>query len=798
MGRAIGIDLGTTYSVAAVLREGEATILHNREARPQTRSIVGLKRRRTGDEILVGDVALANWPLAPKDTIISVKRLIGRGMADAEVTRVKHWCLYDIVKPSEGTTDSVRVVMGDRQYSPIEISTLILRKLKEDCEFKLGEPITHAVITVPAYFSESQRDATRRAGLQAGLTVTKILDEPTAAAISFGVDRIDNIPRSILVFDLGGGTFDVSILLWSEKTFLPLMLQGDMWLGGDDFDQVIVGYAIERIRDEYSIDARLNPRFMAELKIAAQKAKEALTSSASADLIVPGLLHGSGGELVDLDIEIDRDQYESMIMPLVGRAIDLTAKALREASYSPDQIDFVLLVGGSSPTPAVQRAVERLFGPGKVIRSIHPKHCVALGAALLASRLGAESVVCGAGSVDLGCGALNSASAAVCVACGASLVPPVPVGDVALAPEIMVSAVAPFNYGVQLAHDEFSVFIAKGEPFPTESSRSMTFYTASPNARMISIPVYGGEALTSASRNEKQGEAFAILPPRLPQGTAIRVRLWLDGDGVFGVAAHLETGADLRPWIVKGERDAKAIEAVQGVERLLATKGDAVSPDELGEMERKREGIFDEMRVGNFAVALQLAAGLADMADKAGSDSLWTRGENLIGVAEYILNRYAWLLDADQRSRIESGVQAVKSARGDTSPVGLRELNDRILALNNIVTGAPELVVMFFAIRNAIHARIHPQEPMLALCLVEDLDEVEEEYKKKDVMAGNARLHSLEQKVVKALQDIESRQTGSLRCSRGHLVPRGSRFCPTCGEDTWLLAREAIALKMRR
>ena len=291
-GRRIGIDLGTTNSVVAVLDGPQPRVLESREGRPQVPSVVGLRRRKKGKkgggggdgEVLVGSVAYDNWPMAPKDTIVSVKRLMGRRAADADVQKVRETFQYEVVEPSDGTKDSVRVVMGGEEYSPVDISARILRKMKEDAEFRLNEPVTHAVITVPAYFNQRQKGATREAGRRAGLHVMKVLEEPTAAAVAYGIEQTESSdPKYILVYDLGGGTFDISILMWAGNVFAPINLQGDMWLGGDNFDQILVDHALAYVREEFEMDPTGDERFMVALRKAARETKELLTFSSSAD-----------------------------------------------------------------------------------------------------------------------------------------------------------------------------------------------------------------------------------------------------------------------------------------------------------------------------------------------------------------------------------------------------------------------------------------------------------------------------------------------------------------------------------
>ena len=614
MGRLVGIDLGTTNSVVAAMQGPRPQILHNLEGQPQTRSIVGLRKRRDRSEMLVGEAALANWGQAVEDTVVSVKRLMGRGVADPEVQRVREWAQYRIVEPSTGTKEGVRVVLGGVEYSPIGISALILKKLKDDAEYRLGEEVTHAVITVPAYFSHIQKDATRRAGAEAGLRVIKILDEPTAAAIAYGMD--DAEPRTILVYDLGGGTFDISVLVMSGGIFAPLNLEGDMWLGGDNFDQVLIERAVQHVHQEFGIDPRQNGRFMVELKKAARGVKETLSSARSADLIVSGALD-DGGRLIDVDFEVTREEFEALIQPLVDRTMSLVQRALVNAGLTAADVDFVLMAGNATTTPLVQRSMEELFGPAKVLRKIHPKESVALGAAIVAAIIGPQRM-CGApdpADRSRECGEINNDEASVCKQCGAPLTSAEgptdqarAAGDVVEGPAIKkIVDIAPFHYGVP-TNGTFTVFVRKNDPYPTKDPQSHVFGTRMPNARMISIPVFGGDNLEDARANERQGEAFAILPRGLPKGTPIRISLWLDSDGSFKLTARLDdgTGTDLKPWVVeKGEAHDRAIATLERVDELLALKGQLAREGQLDAVEKARERVFQELKGARIATGRQ-------------------------------------------------------------------------------------------------------------------------------------------------------------------------------------------------
>ena len=617
IGRAIGIDLGYRNVVVADAKGVTPKVLYSNEGRPQIRSVVGLKKSRSGStSILVGDAAENNWEMSPLDTIVSIKRLMGRGVADEEVQEIKKRVMYDIVQPSDGTKDSVRVVMGGAEYSPIDISAMILKKAKIDAEMRLGEEVTHAVITVPAYFSQVQREATRQAGLKAGLIVTKILDEPTAAAVCYGSEFPESEdPKYLLVFDLGSSTFDISVLLWAGNVFQPLNLQGDMWLGGDNFDQAIVERTVRQISKEEGIDPTSNKRFMVALTKEAQKVKIALSSGPTADLVLPGKLQDKDGDYIDVDMEVTREEFEGWVQPLVDRTIKLTEEALMNAGLSREDIHYVLMVGEFTRIPLIQRVLEEKFGKEKILRNVHPKHCVAMGAAIVATSI-VERVICQAPDLEdpeMECGHVNQTGATVCERCGTPLRLTKAAGvgqqpeDGLIedgVPELVIGGVAPFSYGTQTVGDKFNVFIKKNDPYPTETPKSQTFYTSRPKQRKISIPIYGGDCLDKASKNEKQGEIFALLPPGLPIGTPIHITLGLNAHGIFDIKGHLDEDIDLQLWIRMGENDERAIEVLQQAE----VEFQAIAVSSIEEAERfksAREQIFVKMKEKDFLGAIE-------------------------------------------------------------------------------------------------------------------------------------------------------------------------------------------------
>ncbi len=791
MGKILGIDLGTTNSVAAIADGPTARVLDNKDNKSQTRSIVSL-RRRPGkeDEILKGDVAFNNAPLAPRDTITSIKRLMGRGINDEEVQKVREHYLYQVVEPPDGTIDSVRVVMGGKHYSPVDISAMLLEKIIEDAEFKLGEKVTDAVITVPAYFSQVQKAATRLAGQKAGLRVIKILDEPTAAAIAFGMDSAtSDDPKYICVYDLGGGTFDISILLWAGNVFSALNLEGDMWLGGDNFDQVLVGHALKYIEKEYSIDPRSDLRFMAELGKAAKEAKERLTTAKSTDIIVAGILRSDSGDLIDVEMEVTKSQFEDLVRPLVEKSIALVRTALKGkgADLTPEQIDYVIMAGNASCMPIVQEAVEKLFGAKKLKRDIHPKNCVAIGAAKVAAML-RDRIVCQAPDPKdpkRECGFINEYKKERCErpGCGAPLVfasKPLEVWE----PDD-VNGIAPFSYGVQIAGDDYRVFVNKGDSYPTQNPQPQTFFTLVPNQRIVAIPVYGGDHKEHASANEKQGDVFAVLPPGLNKGTPILVKVWLNSNGIFDLSAHLENGSDLHPIIDKGGSNAKAMGALQKVEAELDAKVKQLSPQQAAEAERIRDKALDAIKKGKIDEAVAEAGKVEAIirdTKKPGADDLREKAENLIGFSQFLLSQYDWALDASKTYKLN---QLVEETRAALDSDDRKLLEQKVDALDRETESLPQMLMVLLNMRGAINQVVGSRDPARAAKMMQKLDAVEEAFKNHDRNANqllNALAVELGEEMNTKAEVVKckgrNKQSGRA-CD--HVFAPGEFQCPKCG-----------------
>jgi molecular chaperone DnaK (HSP70) len=653
MGVAIGIDLGTTNSVAAIKR-GDVRVLQNRENEDLTPSAVSFYK----DQIIVGRKALDRLAAAPKETIISVKRLMGRAYKDPEVQRVRTKYRYQVVAPANGTEDDVRVVLGGKEYSPIEVSSFILKKMKEDAELRLNEKVEYAVITVPAYFNERQREATLRAGQMAGLKVQRILDEPTAAAIAFGVDNVGaDDARTVLVFDLGGGTFDISVLNIVGGIFAQVNLEGDMWLGGDDFDWKLMQHVTRHLKETQQLDVTGNDHFMEELRKKARSAKEALSSMVRTDIMMPAAVKDKDGNLVDIDLEISRDQLEGLIAREtasgdghrtdVERSFDLVKRALEGARHAPDQIDHVLLVGGSSCIPMIRRRLIDMFGEKKVRMDVDPMRCVAVGAAILAASLG-DQVVCSKGHT-------NPGSADECSECKEPLVR-----------AVELARVTAMHYGIQAKGDKFEIIIPKGSPYPSPEPVTRAFKTPSANLRRLKIPVYAGTE-DVATKNELQQTVWLGLPDHLPAGAPVDVALKLSTDGVLDyIKVRLRDGSGREVEVFRdrgGEKRSRIEKKIEDLRRKMEDNREKIPAETLEKCEHEYEeaiqAISERHDLDAADKKLQELARLVDSATRPD----WKRTtENMMGYAEFALKEFGTYLKADESYKIKKLMDEVQAA----------------------------------------------------------------------------------------------------------------------------------------
>jgi molecular chaperone DnaK len=483
MGKTIGIDLGTTNSCVAVMEGGTATVIANSEGTRTTPSVVAAN---DSGERLVGQVAKRQAVTNPKNTIFAVKRLIGRKFDSPEVSKAKGVLPYEIAKAPNG--DAWVKLKGDAK-SAQEISAMILSKMKQTAEDYLGEKVTEAVITVPAYFNDAQRQATKDAGKIAGLNVQRIINEPTAAALAYGVDKKGE--KTIAVFDLGGGTFDVSILELGDGVFEVKSTNGDTYLGGEDFDHKLVEFLADEFKKDQGIDLRKDTLALQRLKEAAEKAKHELSTAMETDVNLPFITADSSGPK-HLNIKISRAKYESLCADLIARLVEPCKTALKDAGLKSDQIDEVILVGGMTRMPAVQQKVKEIFGK-EPSKNVNPDEAVAVGAAIQG-------------------GVLQ--------------------GDVK---DVLLLDVTPLSLGIETYGGVMTKLIEKNTTIPTR--KSQVFSTAADNQPAVSIHVLQGER-EMAGDNKTLGRFELVGIPPAPRGVPqVEVTFDIDGNGIVHVSA---------------------------------------------------------------------------------------------------------------------------------------------------------------------------------------------------------------------------------------------------------------------
>ncbi len=549
MAKILGIDLGTTNSAMAIMEASGARVLENTEGNRTTPSIVALSK---SGERLVGLVAKRQAVTNPHNTISSVKRFIGRKFTDEEVQHDKKVLSYEI---KEAANNGVEVKMGDKQYKPEEISAMVLAKMKADAEAQLGEKIEEAIITVPAYFDDSQRQATKNAGEIAGLKVKRILNEPTAAALAYGLNKKTN--EQIVVYDFGGGTFDVSVLEVGDDTVEVKSTGGDTHLGGDDFDKAIIDYLVSEYKKQEGTDISKDPLALQRLREAAEKAKHELSTAMETEINLPYISSDASGPKHFL-MKLTRAKLEELVGDYIDKSIKLTLQAVKDAGFKPEDIDEVVLVGGQTRMPAIQAAVKKAFGK-EPHKGINPDEVVAVGAAIQA------------GIIQ---------------------------GDVK---DVLLLDVTPLSLGIETLGGVFTRLIEKNTTIPT--AKSQVFSTAADSQTTVEIHVLQGEREMAADNKTLAKFILDGVPPA-PRGVPqVEVTFDIDANGILNVSAkekasgktqsvRVEASSSLsKEEVEKLKNEAKAHEAEDKKKReLVELKNTAESTVYMAEKSLKDAG----------------------------------------------------------------------------------------------------------------------------------------------------------------------------------------------------------------
>lgn len=565
MSKTIGIDLGTTNSVVAFKDATVRVVATGPNNEDLCRSCVAMDK---SGSFVVGNAPYKNWKRYAPNIVVSAKRLMGASITDPQVQKMKadkDMYPYGISKMSGGTDDSVTVIMSGREFSPEQISAQILRQLKEDASIKLGDEVTHAVITVPAYFNEKQKSATRKAAELAGLKVQRLLAEPTAAAISYGADKMSaDEDKIFLVYDFGGGTFDLSVLVASGGNFIESGTSGDRWLGGDDIDRLISEYVLAEAEKANNVDIHeliesLSEKkkfaFQGEFKNEVESAKKALSQSDSATISVFDYLETEDGDPVDIEVTLTREKFESMIRPLVQRTIDLIDELLEKTAYPIDSIDNILLVGGSSCIPLVRNMLIDKYGKEKILSSEKPMLAIAEGAAILSHAMGTEFEC-------PHCGKLIAVGSDECPYCHKSMESSAALEtDDPGKPSVVLTTKHKFFIETRDDADnvQYSMIIDENQVLPNEVNAK--FFTLVDNQKIIAVNIYND---AENGGKDKIGTGFFTIVENLPVHSELQFTFRITEDDTLKVKVRVAaTGKVHDIYYGRGSLDSHCLEAIQ-------------------------------------------------------------------------------------------------------------------------------------------------------------------------------------------------------------------------------------------
>ena len=684
MSKTIGIDLGTTNSVVAFKDATVRVIATGPNNEDLCRSCVALDK---SGSFAVGNAPYKNWKRYAPNIVVSVKRLMGAAISDPQVQKMKadkDMYPYGISQLSGDTEESVAIIMNGKEYSPEQISAEILRQLKDDASVKLGDEVTHAVITVPAYFSEIQKTATRKAAELAGLKVQRLLAEPTAAAISYGADKMAaNEDKIFLVYNFGGGTFDLSILVASGGNFIESGTGGDRWLGGDDIDRLISEFVLTETGKQNNVDIhdvieslpeKKKYAFQGEFKSEIESAKKALSQADSATISVFDYLETEDGDPIDIEVTLTRQKFEEMIRPLVQRSLDLIDELLEKTAYPIETIDNILLVGGSSCIPLVRTMLCEKYGKDKILSSEKPMLAIAEGAAILSHSMGTESEC-------PNCGKSIPVGTDICPYChnniGSASPAEVKEGG------IQVSITTKHKTFIEIADDAdnltYKEIIDENIPLPYEVNHK--FFTLVENQKIIEVKLF-----TDAENNKKEklSSGFFTIAEDLPVHSELQFTFRLTEDEVMSVRVRvLATGKTTDIVLGRGKLDQHCLESISSsFDKIMNSSeiSDSKKADFISKLQKSIETISTGQKLPESREWQDIENSISNAAQSANTDDDNNDGVILI-IATILLENFGRFMKEDDKKSMRELISKIKdsssSIEKNDSLSKLDELNEK-------------------------------------------------------------------------------------------------------------------------